>query len=226
MQPFFVLGHPVAHSKSPVMHNAAYRALGLPWEYGLADCATESEARAFLASDSWLGLNVTTPYKPLALEVATRCTAAAIIAQGANVLVRCDGCDAREVCDVRRGSDGELLVNSADAPAATEATNLLLRHAGCDAREGCDARRDDGGSRDEGDGVKLLADSTDGAGCVAFLRRSGIALEGARAVVCGTGPTSLSIMPPIQQPMPACSQIRLMSREFWMPPTRAGLMLM
>ena len=135
MQPFFVLGHPVAHSKSPVMHNAAYRALGLPWEYGLADCATESEARAFLASDSWLGLNVTTPYKPLALEVATQCTTAAVIAQGANVLVRCGG-----------GEDGEL-----------------------------------------------LADNTDGAGCVAFLQHSSIALEGARAVVCGTGPTSLSI---------------------------------
>jgi len=141
MQPFFVLGHPVAHSKSPVMHNAAYRALGLPWEYGLADCATESEARAFLASDSWLGLNVTTPYKPLALEVATQCTAAAVIAQGANVLVRCNGHDSRV---------GDF-------------------------------------------GGELLADNTDGAGCVTFLRRSGIELEGARAVVCGTGPTSLAI---------------------------------
>ena len=27
----YILGHPVAHSKSPVMYNALYERLGLPW---------------------------------------------------------------------------------------------------------------------------------------------------------------------------------------------------
>ena len=62
----FVLGHPVAHSKSPVMHNAAYQALGLPWVYGFADCATSEEAKEFLKSGQWLAINITMPYKPLA----------------------------------------------------------------------------------------------------------------------------------------------------------------
>ena len=68
MERLYVLGHPVAHSKSPVMHDAACRALGLDWEYGLMDCASEAEARKFLASGEWLACNVTMPYKPLALE--------------------------------------------------------------------------------------------------------------------------------------------------------------
>ena len=87
----FLLGHPVGHSKSPVMHNAAYQALGLPWEYALADCPTEEDARAFLADPCWLGMNVTMPYKRLAYETATWRSDAAVLAQGANVLVRCDG---------------------------------------------------------------------------------------------------------------------------------------
>ena len=35
----YILGHPVAHSKSPVMYNALYERLGLPWAYALADFA-------------------------------------------------------------------------------------------------------------------------------------------------------------------------------------------
>ena len=34
----YVLGHPVSHSKSPVMYNAVYEKAGLPWHYGLMDC--------------------------------------------------------------------------------------------------------------------------------------------------------------------------------------------
>ncbi len=39
-----VLGHPVAHSLSPVLHRAAYSALGLDWDYGLHD-VTEDRPR-------------------------------------------------------------------------------------------------------------------------------------------------------------------------------------
>lgn len=89
----YVLGHPVAHSKSPSMHNAVYRACGFDWEYGLADCASADEARAFLMHGDWRLLNVTMPYKPLALEAADAPSAAAQIVSGANVLIRdADGC--------------------------------------------------------------------------------------------------------------------------------------
>lgn len=132
MEHLYVLGHPVAHSKSPAMHNAAYRALGLDWEYGLMDCASQGEARAFLAEGEWLACNITMPYKPLAFAVAQRRSIAATLAAGANVLVKTP--------------DG------------------------------------------------LLADNTDGAGCVGFLGRCGVLLAGKRVVICGTGPTARSIM--------------------------------
>ena len=70
-QKLYVLGHPVAHSKSPVMYNAVYGKLGFPWEYRLMDCETPAEAKAFLAARDFLSINITTPYKPEALAAAT-----------------------------------------------------------------------------------------------------------------------------------------------------------
>ena len=87
----YLLGHPVGHSKSPAMHNAAYRALGLDWEYGLMDRADEEGARAFLDGRGWLACNVTTPWKPLAYQAAVRRSVESELALGANVLVNWDG---------------------------------------------------------------------------------------------------------------------------------------
>ncbi|NEG69141.1 shikimate dehydrogenase [Bifidobacterium sp. BRDM6] len=60
-----VLGHPIAHSLSPVLHNAAYRALGLDdWTYGRDD-VDENGLAGFLASldPQWAGLSLTMPLK-------------------------------------------------------------------------------------------------------------------------------------------------------------------
>ena len=59
-----VLGHPVAHSLSPVLHNAAYAALGIEWRYEAID-VDEPELAAFLAAcgPEWGGLSLTMPLK-------------------------------------------------------------------------------------------------------------------------------------------------------------------
>jgi shikimate dehydrogenase len=60
-----VLGHPVAHSLSPRLHRAAYRALGLDgWSYEAVD-VTEEQLPAFVAAldDTWAGLSLTMPLK-------------------------------------------------------------------------------------------------------------------------------------------------------------------
>ncbi|GCE77356.1 shikimate dehydrogenase [Cellulomonas biazotea] len=60
-----VLGHPVAHSLSPVLHRAAYAALGLDdWAYDAID-VTEEDLPAFVASldGTWAGLSLTMPLK-------------------------------------------------------------------------------------------------------------------------------------------------------------------
>ena len=77
----YLLGHPIAHSSSPAMYNAVYERLGLPWRYGLADCATEEEARSFVEARGFLSINITTPYKPLAFEAATAKAATAKLAR-------------------------------------------------------------------------------------------------------------------------------------------------
>jgi shikimate dehydrogenase len=86
MERLYVLGHPVSHSKSPAMHNALYRELGLDWNYELMDCLCEEDAERFLASANFLGINITMPYKPHAFRRADKADSSAILAQGANVL--------------------------------------------------------------------------------------------------------------------------------------------
>jgi shikimate dehydrogenase len=60
----FLLGHPVEHSLSPLMQNAAFTAVGLDWEYVSRDVQPEELEAAVREVDY---ANVTAPYK---LEVA------------------------------------------------------------------------------------------------------------------------------------------------------------
>jgi len=66
-----VVGHPVSHSLSPVLHTAAYDALGLDWTYEAID-VEESGLEQFLAGldDSWAGLSLTMPLKVEAARLA------------------------------------------------------------------------------------------------------------------------------------------------------------
>ena len=60
-----VLGRPIAHSLSPVLHRAAYRALGLDdWAYDRHDVG-EEDLDAFLRGldPTWRGLSLTMPLK-------------------------------------------------------------------------------------------------------------------------------------------------------------------
>ena len=66
-----VLGSPIAHSLSPVLHEAAYAELGLAgWSYGRAEVRADGLA-AFVDSlgDSWRGLSLTMPLKVAVLEL-------------------------------------------------------------------------------------------------------------------------------------------------------------
>jgi len=60
-----LLGHPVAHSRSPRMQNAAFAARGLAWEYVALDVLPErlEEAVRGLAAQGFRGANVTAPHK-------------------------------------------------------------------------------------------------------------------------------------------------------------------
>lgn len=88
---FAVIGTPVAHSYSPVMHNAVYQANHLNWSYAAIDCPAPTDALHMIdlvRTGEYRGLNVTMPYKQLAMEQADVVDSAAMAAGGANVLVR------------------------------------------------------------------------------------------------------------------------------------------
>jgi shikimate dehydrogenase len=88
---FAVVGDPVAHSKSPAMHAAAFRALGLPHTYD-AIRATAEELPAVVAKlrvGTYDGLNVTVPHKIAVRSLVDEVDASATFA--VNTLVRTPG---------------------------------------------------------------------------------------------------------------------------------------
>ena len=87
-----VLGSPIAHSRSPQLHLAAYRALGLTdWTYERIECnADELPTLVGGFGPEWVGVSVTMPGKFAALRFADERTGRAELVGSANTLVRTD----------------------------------------------------------------------------------------------------------------------------------------
>ena len=87
-----VLGRPVSHSLSPLLHRAAYAALGLDdWTYDALDVGAE-DLRDLLAGlgEEWRGFSVTMPCKQAAVDVADVVEPLPRLLRAANTLVRTD----------------------------------------------------------------------------------------------------------------------------------------
>lgn len=84
-----VLGKPVAHSLSPVLHRAAYEALGFTdWSYDLAEC-DEAGLAGYVNSrgPDWAGLSLTMPLKRAVLPLLDHVDHLAAATGGANTVV-------------------------------------------------------------------------------------------------------------------------------------------
>jgi len=84
-----VLGRPIAHSLSPVLHRAAYAALGLDgWSYQAIDCGT-GELPGLVAGcgPDWAGLSLTMPLKQAVLPLLAWTDPVAGATGGANTVV-------------------------------------------------------------------------------------------------------------------------------------------
>ena len=88
-----VLGAPIEHSLSPVLHNAGYAAAGLgDWEYTRMLCEADQLPRVMReAGDAFRGFSVTMPCKFAALDFADEVTERARQIGSANTLTRIDG---------------------------------------------------------------------------------------------------------------------------------------
>jgi shikimate dehydrogenase len=88
-----VLGAPIAHSLSPALHTAAYRALGLTdWSYEAIEC-DEAGLPGLLASlgPDWAGLSLTMPLKRVVLPLLDHTDPLATTVAAANTVILKDG---------------------------------------------------------------------------------------------------------------------------------------
>jgi len=85
-----VIGHPIRHSISPVIHNAAFRALDLDWVFTAFEVAPGRAAAAVEgARDLGLaGLSVTMPHKADVVRAVDRLTSTAEVLGAVNTVVR------------------------------------------------------------------------------------------------------------------------------------------
>ena len=125
-----VLGSPIAHSLSPVLHRAAYAALGLAdWSYA-AHQVDEASLSAFLAGldASWAGLSLTMPLKRAVIPLLDGISATAAAVEAVNtVLFHADGS--------RTGTNTDVpgLVNALAERKVTEVRSAAVLGAGATA---------------------------------------------------------------------------------------------
>ena len=141
-----LIGWPVHHSLSPVMHNAAFAALGLDWRYVLwpvpvLPCQRLGEAIAGIRALGLRGANVTVPHKQSALRVLDHVSDAARLIGAVNTLWVDDQ---QRLCGDNTDAPGlhrDLLANDVElhgahalilgAGGSSRAALVALAHAGC-----------------------------------------------------------------------------------------------
>jgi shikimate dehydrogenase len=156
-----LLGDPVAHSRSPLMQNAAFAARGLDWAYVACrvDAAEFEDAVRGLAALGFAGANVTIPHKGSAAEICDDLDDAAERSASVNTLVFRDG------RILGSSTDGEAVVSAVDpagarvlvlgAGGAARAVASELTHAGADDVR-LATRRDDDWPPDGADAAILV----------------------------------------------------------------------
>jgi shikimate dehydrogenase len=187
-----VLGHPIAHSLSPVLHLAAYAELGLDWDYDRIDVTGDALADLLDSLDeSWAGLSLTMPLKSDVLPLLDEVDPMAAATGAANTVVLDRG---------RRlgfNTDVDGIVETLDARDAARGTAAVLG-GGATARSAVAALAARGATvvtafvrRPEA--VDDLHATATAVGCVLDVRGWADAAEGLRAdVVISTVPTGVS----------------------------------
>jgi shikimate dehydrogenase len=135
-----VVGHPVAHSRSPAMQNAAFAEAGLDWKYVALPVPPElfDETIRALPESGYRGVNVTIPHKEAALAVADQPSDAARAIGAANTLTFEDGAIVADNTDA-----GGL---TAALPLDPDGMSALLLGAGGAGRAAAWALREAGAS--------------------------------------------------------------------------------
>ena len=203
-----LLGHPVSHSLSPAMQNAAFAAVGLDWEYTALDVEDPVAAVRQLQARGFVGANVTIPHKQAVVGACDEADGDAV-----NTLVLRDGrvlgfntdkeilagIEARRACLIGAGGAAAAL-----RPALPADTRVFTRSGAWppDAN-GCDLVVNATPVRDEvlvslasvrtvvdlayGDEETALVAAARAAGCVVVDGREALVRQGAASFRLWTG---------------------------------------
>jgi shikimate dehydrogenase len=113
-----VLGSPVSHSLSPVLHRTAYRELGLDWAYDAIEVGRDDLPGFLLSRDaSWRGLSLTMPLKRTVMPLLDEASETALASAAANTVLL--------------GTGGRRSGHNTDVPGA----ELALRERGVERVE-------------------------------------------------------------------------------------------
>lgn len=83
-----VVGSPISHSLSPIVHRAAYQALNIDWSYEAIEQTKESFPEfVHNRPASWRGLSITMPLKEVALLISDSASDLAVSVGAANTLI-------------------------------------------------------------------------------------------------------------------------------------------
>ena len=135
---FAILGDPVAHSLSPLMQNAAFRALGLKAVYVPIPCSADDVASLIQAlTRAGGGGNVTIPHKEVAARAVSRCLDLAQTVGACNTFWGDNGTSVGENTDVHGVREALRQLGAPHAP-------WLIAGTGGGARAAVIAARDAG----------------------------------------------------------------------------------
>jgi shikimate dehydrogenase len=133
---FAILGDPVAHSLSPLMQNAAFRALGLKAVYVPIPCSADDVPPLIQAlGRAGGGGNVTVPHKEVAARSVSRCLDLAQTVGACNVFWGDDGMSVGENTDVQGVREALRELGAPNAPWLIAGTGGAARAAVIAARD-------------------------------------------------------------------------------------------
>jgi len=136
-----VLGSPIQHSLSPMLHRAAYVELGLDWTYDAYD-VDKARLPGFLAEldGSWVGLSLTMPLKHAVIPLLDEVSPLAAQVEAVNTVSLTDGRRSGDNTDVPG------MVAALHAHRVSRVTSVAILGGGATARSAFAAVRDFVGS--------------------------------------------------------------------------------
>lgn len=132
MKRAYIIGHPLGHSLSPLMHNAAFKHLGIEAEYLKRDVDLDGleQTLTMLRSKDVFGANVTVPYKLEVMKYLDEISAEALAIGAVNTIVNKKG----KLHGYNTDADGYIRALKEEAGFNPKAKVAVLLGAGGAAR--------------------------------------------------------------------------------------------